>query len=120
MFIYLASPYAHPDPAVMQERFHQASYTVAHFLRKNITVYSPIAHNHYLACNFDLPRTWGFWQGPDLDMLFEAEELWILQLPGWEESTGVRAEREQARGGKPVLLISWENICGEDYQYGEP
>lgn len=104
--IYLASPYVHPDPEVMQQRFHSVCELTAELLASGLVVYSPIAHNHYLACNFDLPRTWDFWQTLDLHMLDLANELHVLMLAGWEKSKGVAAEIEHAiKSDKLVVYI---------------
>ncbi len=102
--IYLASPYAHPDPAVMQERFHKVAELTATLIKQGAVIYSPIAHNHYLACNFDMPRTWDFWQLLDLPMLDLAEQLDVYMLDGWEQSKGLAAEIVHATAtGKPIL-----------------
>jgi len=53
--IYLASPYHHADKDVMEDRFHKVAMATAHLLSKGLIVYSPIAHNHYLAVNFKPP-----------------------------------------------------------------
>lgn len=102
--IYLASPYAHPDPEVMELRFHAVCVYTATRLLLGEVVYSPIAHNHYLACNFDLPRTWDFWQKLDLPMLERADSLRVLMLEGWKESKGIAAEVDYAKSlGKEVV-----------------
>lgn len=95
--IYLASPYSHSDPAVMQQRYEAMVQVVNHFYRQNIRVYSPIVHNHPVAVLGGLPRTWEFWEGIDLDMLARCDEFCVIQLPGWETSKGVAAELEFAK-----------------------
>ena len=115
---YLASPYSAPERSIMDWRFHQAAAACAHFMRRNVLVYSPIVHNHYLASNFDLPHSWDFWAQLDIPMLTLAQELWVLALPGHTESRGVRAETEHASLlGKPIKIIRPEEVCGENYQY---
>lgn len=105
--IYLASPYAHPDPEIMQSRFHSVAALTADLLKRGRVVYSPIAHNHYLAVQFDMPRSWDFWQTVDLPMLDLAEELYVLCLPGWQESKGVQAEIDHAQQrGIPIQYWS--------------
>ena len=107
--IYLASPYHHPEPDVMEDRFHKVAMATAHFLEQGLVVYSPIAHNHYLACNFNLPRDWPFWRKIDFGMLRHAEALYILTLPGWDKSVGVQAERDMAaRLLIPTYLVDEE------------
>ncbi len=111
--IYLASPYAHPDPHEMEYRFHRVCEATARLLLQGEVVYSPIAHNHYLAVNFNLPRTWDFWQNLDLRMIDRADAVWVLQLDGWQKSTGVNAEITYAiQRGIPVLYLDFEELPG--------
>jgi hypothetical protein len=90
--IYLASPYAHTDPAVMQKRYEMAVQFVNDQYKVNIPIYSPIVHNHPVALLGGLPRTWDYWKMIDLAMLRLCHALWVLQLPGWDKSVGVTAE----------------------------
>lgn len=94
--LYLSSPYHHPDKVIMHKRFHQVCQATAQFMKKGVVVYSPIAHNHYIACNFNLPRDWAFWEKFDLEILKRCSTFCVLQLPGWDESTGIKAEMEFA------------------------
>ena len=103
--IYLASPYSHPDQAVERQRFDAVCQAAAALMRRGLAVFSPIAHSHAIA-RFGLPTDWAFWQRYDRAFLAWCDELWVLTLPGWEQSAGVRAEMEIAREmGKPVRLI---------------
>lgn len=95
--IYLASPYAHSDPAVMQKRYETMVQFVNDEYRKENVVYSPIVHNHPVAVLGGLPRTWDFWRKIDLPVLRRCNELWVVCLDGWRESKGVSAEIEYAK-----------------------
>lgn len=114
--IYLASPYSHPDEAVREERYDQASATTAHFLREGRLVYSPIAHTHSLATKSELPKEFAFYESFDFAMLSRASALWVLLLEGWQESTGVASEVELAI--KLNMPISWiEALPSNSDQY---
>ena len=104
--IYLASPYAHPFPSVMQWRYERmVKYANTQF-RYGVKAYSPIVHNHPIAVLGGLPRTWSFWRNFDIDMLRLATELHVIQLPGWKKSKGVTAEIHTAKQlGIPVVYI---------------
>lgn len=105
-FVYLASPYAHADPAVMQARYEAAVRVAGSLMREGVAVYSPIAHNHPIAQAVDLPRTWDFWRRMDLPILMTASALYVLCLDGWRESIGVSAEIEfVGRMGKPIVYL---------------
>lgn len=109
---YLASPYTHPDRAVRQARFEAACRAAAALIRRGHVVFSPIAHSHCIA-RHGLPLDWGFWEGQDRRLLAACDELWVLQLDGWEHSRGVLAEIAIARAlGKPVRFVGPEDIAG--------
>lgn len=114
--IYLASPYTHPEPAVMQRRFEQVRHVTALLLCANNHVYSPIVHCHPIAIAHQLPRDFAFWNQYNLHMLSLAERLWVLQLPCWGASTGVAAEIAHAQSlSLPISYFTMEHICGEDH-----
>jgi nucleoside 2-deoxyribosyltransferase len=95
--IYLASPYTHPDPAVMQERYEQTCIAAADLMRAGFHVFSPIAHSHSIAQFGNLPTAWEYWREFDLVMVEKCDLFLVLILPGWEESTGVFAEFTHAK-----------------------
>jgi len=112
--IYLASPYSHPDQAVEQARFDAVCQAAAALMRRGHLVFSPIAHSHAIA-RFGLPTDWAFWQRYDRAFLAWCDELWVLTLPGWEQSAGVQAEMRIAREmGKPVRLIDAVTLTTEN------
>lgn len=108
--IYLASPYTHPDPAIQEERFRAVCAYAATMMRQGLRVFSPIAHTHHIAlCG--LPGGWEFWEAYDRDMIARCDEVAVLCLPGWEESTGVRAEIAiAAELGLPVRYLDPEGV----------
>lgn len=102
-YIYLASPYSHPDHAVMEQRFQAVCRVSARLMSEGKLIFSPIAHTHPIAVAGELPRGWDFWERYDVVMVGNAEKLMVLQLPGWDTSKGVAAEIEIAkRLGIPV------------------
>ena len=54
--IYLASPYSHPDPAVMEQRFETACRVAGWLMARGEIVFCPIAMSHSVAVRYDLPR----------------------------------------------------------------
>jgi hypothetical protein len=104
--IYLASPYSDPSADCRRRRFEAACQASARLIRGGDMVFSPIAHTHPIAEAAELPLGWEFWAEYDRRMLAACDELVILQLPGWAESRGVRAEWAIARElGKPVRFM---------------
>jgi len=119
MMVYLASPYAHPDPATREARFRAACRQAASLLRCGINVYSPIAHTHGIAAEGDLPTDWSFWEKFDRQYIKMCDEVWVLALDGWEESRGVQAEIALARKlGKPVVVLEPEAAIANRRNHG--
>lgn len=91
-YIYVASPYSHPDLWMMEERHRAVSLFVARKIKEGHVLYSPIVHNHPLRKLVDLPAEWEYWKKLDSAMLLQASMLWVFQLSGWENSKGVKDE----------------------------
>ncbi len=95
-YIYLACPYTHPDRAVRLQRYEAVTACAAHLMRSGCVVYSPITHSHHMAEAHGLPTDFAWWRRHCLTMLNGARNLTILCLHGWDQSTGVIAERDHA------------------------
>ena len=101
-FIYMGSPYT-GTPEQQQERYEQARWATAQLLKAGTVVYSPIVHCHDLALCHQLPGSIDFWRWYDLAMIEAAHTLFVLTLPGWEESKGLRWEINLATDlGMPI------------------
>lgn len=104
--IYLASPYSHPDADVREERFQAVCVAAAGLMSKGHMVFSPIAHSHCIAKAGKLPTDWTYWKRIDEVEIAASAEVWVLMLPGWHVSTGVREELAvAAKLGKPVRYV---------------
>lgn len=107
--IYLASPYAHPDPMMRELRFVMAMQSTASMMREGMTVYSAIVHCHPIQKQYQLPTEWEFWQVFGETMISRCDELHVLMLDGWEDSVGVKAEIAIAeRLDKPIRYVEYE------------
>ena len=104
--IYLASPYS-SDRALNFKLVEQATATM---LQQGHLIFSPIVHCHEIAEKYSLPTDYKFWEAYATGMLTRANELWVLQIPGWRESLGVQSEIIHARRCQiPVYTV---NITG--------
>jgi len=111
MYIYLASPYTHDDPAMMQERYELARACAAWMFRKKWMVFSPIVHCHPMAVAHDIPKDSEFWRGYSRAMLRGSYELAVLKLAGWKESKGIKEELEFAeRVGRVISYIDCSGV----------
>lgn len=91
-YVYLASPYTHPDAGVKEQRYMAAVKAAAKLMRGGRCVFAPIPHSHEIDKTFTTPMPLEFWKKQDIAILQHAEELAVLMLPGWEESAGVQWE----------------------------
>lgn len=104
--IYLAGPYKHTNPNVMEQRFEALTAYAAQLMLDNKVVFSPITHNHPIAIRHKLPRGWDFWERFDRAFLINCTEMYVLKLTDWELSEGVAAELKIAHEHKiPVTFI---------------
>jgi hypothetical protein len=111
-FIYVGSPYWHRRAVVRAARVRNVARFVAAWQKtpERKTLYSPIVHSQALlgVCP-EMGEKWADWERHDLEMLEAADALWVLMLPGWEQSEGLKAELEAARQArKTVWFWDWE------------
>lgn len=118
MIIYLACPYTDPDPDVQNGRAVAATKAAAHFMDQGNRVYSPITHGHAIAGhmrNHNYRNNHKFWLDQCYPQVINSEAVYILGLPGWIQSKGVRWECETARAFRiPIVLINcsdYSEIC---------
>lgn len=105
--LYLAGPYNHPDPHVMELRFEILTEIAAKYINAGTVVYSPITHNHPIAVRHGLPRGWEFWEHFDRTMLSKCNLLGVVKLDGWDKSEGVKAEMAIARELRiPIVFLT--------------
>lgn len=108
--IYLACPYSHESADIREFRFVECCKAVAQGLKHGIPIFSPIAHTHPVVVHGGLEPN-------DIDLFFVLDEailpfcveLWILQLPGWEESKGIDCEVGIAnKNGLTLRHVYWK------------
>lgn len=107
--IYLAGPYTHSNKDIMTIREKELSLVAARLLATGYLVFSPITQAVPLTnTHVQLPHTWEFWEKLDFSFIKDwANEVWVLNLTGWEQSVGVTAEITYAQElGIPVKLLS--------------
>lgn len=108
MYIYVASPYTHPDLSVRIDRYEQAMRYTADLINKGIWAYSPIVHCHIMAKTYQFPIDHSFWMGFDAAMILPCKEVHVLELEGWADSKGIQHEIEFCKLiQKPVKYAYW-------------
>jgi hypothetical protein len=90
--IYLASPYSHPDPAVVEKRYLSVCAVAAALINRGLFVWSPIAQTHPTCIVHKMPTDAVFWKAYNFDFMRRADAIYVLAIDGWRESKGVMME----------------------------
>ena len=111
--IYLACPYQHDEPHIVNRRARRATEIAARILRNvpNTIVFSPISHSHEMGKLMpDTRFDHRFWLAQDETFLEWADEVWVVDVAGWMDSVGVSWEIDYARNhNMPIRLASWNS-----------
>ncbi len=109
MIEYLATPYMHDNPFIMDFRAAVSDIIAADLMRQGRVIFAPITMCHPLATKYKLPQDWGFWGKFDEEFIRSCGKLLVITLKGWKESTGVTAEIKLAKKYKiPIEYIDPE------------
>lgn len=103
--VYLATPYSHPDLAVVEARVDAVNRAAAKLVAEGHVVFSPITMTHPLGVLLGnhLSPVWYEFDHPFMDA---SAECVVLTLDGWRESLGVAREIAYfAAQGKPVRYM---------------
>jgi hypothetical protein len=105
--IYLASPFASDSSSVREARLEAVRHVCGKLVDEGKIVLSPMVYTGELALRgYHPPQGWYAF---DLQFLARADELLVLQLPGWKESKGVLVEIAAAQARNiPVRLMPLE------------
>lgn len=104
--IYLASPYSHPDADVRDFRYKAALETTLEFIKRGIVCFSPIVYGR--AMELEIGTDYLSWKTFNDDMVNNSTQIWVLRIPGWQESKGVTYEIGLARQlDKPVMHMAY-------------
>lgn len=104
--IYLAIPYTHNLSSMEQARFSIANLVASHLMKEGIHVYSPISHSHPIRMEGGLPGTWEYWEKHCRKILSICDKVFVVCIPGWEDSHGVQEELKIAKElGLPIIYF---------------
>jgi len=94
--IFLSSPYSHPNPLTRAERSRKAGKAMLMLAQEGILAVSPVFLGHSLEEKFHTVLPYEYWIDLDLHLMSRCNSVYVLTLPGWRESKGVRQECELA------------------------
>ena len=128
--IYLASPHSHTSSSVRQDRYEEALKCASYFIERGEWMFSPIVHSHNLMPHYSdnicsTIRGWDFWKEFDTETIRRMDEVWVLKIPGWEESKGVQEEikiaKEMGKVVRHVEKSTWVDSNNKHiYGYSAP
>jgi hypothetical protein len=105
---YLATPYSHPDPDVMEMRADAASWWVKELILAGLIPFSTIHYNHSIAAAGQLPTDHEYWLEFNRAFLDNCNGVLIPWIKGWDTSKGIAQEINYAKMtlGKTVYVVS--------------
>ena len=109
-YIYLASPFSHPDPQVRKARVAAIAKITARLIAEGHIVFSPVAAYAEIQKDGDPPAGWYHFT---LRQLAACTHLRVVKMDGWQESEGIKKEIAFAMGrGMPIeyMEVPRENI----------
>lgn len=111
--IYLAQPYSHPDPKMMDIRAKLGMRACAFLFNQGKDVYAPIVHWHEVAKKHKLATDAATWQQHNFHMLDLAKSIYFLTCQGWTESVGLRGEFEFANQHNISMWLMDLTVVGQ-------
>lgn len=95
--IFISSPFSSPFPATQQERYERVMEFTSIMLSSGYQVFSPIVYCVPMAARFKLPGDADYWAKFNIEFLRNCEAMFLLQLPGWDQSKGIQLELRIAK-----------------------
>lgn len=100
---YLASPYSHKDPKVMEARHIEVLDIAAELIKAGYTVLQPITMCHEMSLRHNLPSGYEYWKKRDREFIKRTDGIIVSLMDGWDISVGVDDEvKYAAKLGKPI------------------
>ena len=110
--IYLASPYSNPSEAVRLTRYFQALAFTTQKLKEGYAIFSPIVYGEQMAKH--IGTDFESWATLNDRVLTACDAFWVLTLPGWRQSRGVRHEINLWKDFQPFRAIRFFNADGQE------
>lgn len=127
--IYLAAPYSNDAPnrpdkkanaAKRNARFNAVTDVARQLIEEEKLLYSPLTMTHPIDLLMANDPGSDYWVAFDEAFMKHCDEIYVLQLPGWEASSGVRREIASfaSRGIKPTYILPKSyGITDEDERF---
>jgi hypothetical protein len=111
---FVSSPYSDPKLEVKAERKNQTTMAVNALLKQGVYAITPLEKLEAVSYG-GLPDNFDFWGKYSLGLLEKCDGMIVLRLPGWDQSTGVKAEIAYAQSRRiPVVHANLEDLINRD------
>lgn len=113
--IFLACPYGHQDKNVMEQRFQACNAVAARIARNGAVVFSQVSMSHPInqcLSGMDMPAIGRMWAPIDAVFMEAMDELVVIDMPGWKESSGVAREIEFFKARERRVSL-WSDVESE-------
>lgn len=108
--IYVSIPYSHKDELVREYRFELATNIAGKLIENGNIVFSPVTHSHIITKQeINLPISWEFWKQQLISFIDWCDTVLVVNVDGWEESTGVKEEIEYATKTNKKVIYYYVN-----------
>ena len=102
---YLAMPYSHKDPQVIEQRMEIFCRVDAFLMKMGIHTISPLS-KHFMLAYEALPGDYVYWGEYSHKLMQRVDGVYVICVPGWEESVGVQDEIRLAKQlNLPIILV---------------
>lgn len=91
---FIACPYSHANNDIVQQRFDLCTSVATRLTMAGYAVYSQITMSHPMNLIATKLNKKIRWAPIDEAFMAKCDELIVLTLPGWDESSGVASEIE--------------------------
>ncbi len=109
---YLASPYS-KYPAGAEQAFIDVCAIAGQLIQAGAAIYSPIAHSHSIAVHTGMRlHDYELWIPLDKIMLDRCDVLIVANMPGWEQSAGIKIEVDYfEKTNKYIYDLDINTLC---------
>ncbi len=111
--IAIVGPYGHADEAIKQMRAKKIATACINLLAQGKVGMSPLAYGLGLrhVADSELPDNYQNWDHFCRTLVSACSEVYVLNLEGWDTSTGVRDEINTAHARRiPVYLVNQDTL----------
>ena len=109
--IMISTPYSNSDPEIKRANHLAAIQMCEKMIHLKEHAFSPVVYGLAILekARIPLPDDWNFWQGYCESLIKLVNKVYVIEMPGWKNSSGVAGEISAAKKfNVPVFLIEFD------------